>query len=114
MTNNLNKTKKKKYFKNRSLKKGGFPSTPYTQNELNEGYVEGTSNNHCTFITSPTGTYAHATYVDEGTGFRYHYGFQRRANIFEGPKFWSNPDGAALHSDTINILLNRWENCRNQ
>ena len=119
MIKNLGKTKKKKikknkYFKKRSRKKGGLPGDAYTQGELNHGYVEGNDQNHCTYLTSPTGTYSHATFVDNETGFRYHYGYQKRGNHFEGPKYWSLPNNAPLYNYVIPTLLATWEVCRNQ
>jgi hypothetical protein len=122
--------RKERKSKRRSYKRAGLPNTPYTPPAnsrqpmsldnpptLAPGYVERVgapgSDEHCTYITTPTGTYSHATV---GTpSVRYHYGFRRFANgNVEGPYAWTNPARQPIPANIVNKLLDIYTHCSNQ
>ena len=130
--NNKTKGKKRKERKSKkiSFTRAGLPNYPYTKpSNLNKpmsinnppilapGYVEHvgtiTSNEHCTYITTPTGTYSHAT-IGTPT-VRYHYGFRkfRNGNVV-GPLLWSNPANQPIPENILKRLLDIYTHCSNQ
>ena len=128
---NKRRTKRKeRRSKRRVYKKAGLPNEPYTAPAnptepmsvdnpptLAPGYVENVgdpgTDEHCTYMTTPTGTYAHATIVRPSV--RYHYGFRKFANgDVTGPIFWTKPAREPIPQNIANRLRDIFTHCSNQ